>query len=144
MSANEYYLNISQTALFYFNLKKKNGKVILHNGASTNHTHIMMSSVILMQNCEKKGVIHVDGTYKLIKNIFPVMVIGVTDIRGVFHLIAFCITSNEEETDFFEFFSGVAKQAKIMGIQFILNSLFRMHVRLGTMLLVEYFQMLKN
>ena len=43
-----------------------------------------MTSMKLMSYCEHKGVVHIDGTYKLIKNNFPVVVIGKTDIQGKF------------------------------------------------------------
>ena len=70
------------------------------------------------KSCNKPGVIHVDGTYSLIKNRFPVFFIGITDIDGQFFPIAFCITSNEKEIDYLEFFNGVKKQAKLMNIRF--------------------------
>ena len=86
--------------VFFFNVKRnENGKVLLQNGSSTNHAHIMMSSKKLMQNCKKEGMFHLDGTYKLIKNGFPVLIFGISDIQGSFHPIAICITSNEEEKD---------------------------------------------
>lgn len=79
------------------------GQVLLHNGSPTHHSQIMFTSKNLMKNCEKTGMFHIDGTYKLIKNGFPVIVLGVSDIQGVFHPIAFCISSNEDEGAFTEF-----------------------------------------
>ncbi len=57
----------------------------------------MMTSRAMMMKCENSGVLHIDGTYKLIKNRFPVMVLGITDIAGEFHPIAQCVTSHEKE-----------------------------------------------
>ena len=59
-----------------------------------------MTSISMMSKCANKGVFHIDGTYKLIQNRFPVMVFGVSDIAGEFHPIAYCITSHEKEEDF--------------------------------------------
>lgn len=93
---------------FFFNTKENpNGDVLIHNGTATKHTHIMLTSKKLMLNAEKKGVFHLDATYKLIKNGFPLIVFGVSDIQGSFHPIAFCVTSNEEASDFYEFYSGI-------------------------------------
>ncbi len=98
----------------------------------------MMTSKSLMYKCENKGVFHIDGTYKLIKNRFPVMgnnshinfniifililiyklVFGITDIAGEFHPIAYNITSHETEIDFKNFFSALTKLAAQMGINF--------------------------
>ncbi len=54
----------------------------------------------------------------MVKNHFPVIVLGITDITGKFHPIAFCITSNEDTHTFSEFYSGLLKLAEEMGIEF--------------------------
>ena len=79
----------------------------MQNVSPMNHAQIMFTSKGLMKNCEKSGVFHIDGTYKLIKNGFPVIVLGVSDIQGSFHPIAFCISSNEDEEAFKEFYQGI-------------------------------------
>ena len=108
IASQQYSELLSESDPFFFHVKKSDtGKVLLQNGSPTAHTHIMLSSKKLMMNCEKRGVFHIDGTYKLLKNGFPLVVIGVSDIRGQFHPIAFCITSNEEEGDFTEFYLGM-------------------------------------
>ena len=118
MQSAQYFDGMSEILTFYFNMNIKNGKVILHNGSKTAHTHILMNSVNLLRNCCKNGTIHVDGTYQLIKNRFPVFVMGITDMQGQFFPIAFCITSNEEEIDYFYFFDGIKKQCQIIGVKF--------------------------
>ena len=66
-----------------------------------------------MKKCSMKGVFHIDGTYKLVRNGFPIVVFGVSYIQGSFHPIAFCITSNEEEKDFTEFYKGIISKCEI-------------------------------
>ena len=101
VSDHPYDIELPDEQPYFLNIKQSGeGKTLLNNGSSTNHLRIMMTSKNLMKNCEKEGVIHIDGTYKLIRNGFPLLVIGVTDIQGTFHPIAFCITSNEDESDF--------------------------------------------
>ena len=68
MILNQYSLDIGDEDLFFFNLKNRLG-----DGSDKNHLHIMMTSRAMMTKCENKGVFHIDGTYKLIKNRFPVM-----------------------------------------------------------------------
>ena len=63
-----------------------------------------MTSMKLMSYCEHKGVVHIDGTYKLIKNNFPVVVIGKTDIQGKFYDIGF-------------FYKSLKATAKILGTE---------------------------
>ena len=54
--------------LFFFNTTAKLG-----DGSDKNHLNIMMTSKNMMSKCDFNGVFHIDGTYKLIKNRFPVM-----------------------------------------------------------------------
>ncbi len=91
---------------------------MIQNGENMKQTHIMLTSKKLMSNCEKKGMFHIDGTYKLVKNHFPVVVLGITDLSGKFHPIAFCITSHEDTICFTEFYSGLLDLAGEMGIDF--------------------------
>ncbi|CAF0781332.1 unnamed protein product [Brachionus calyciflorus] len=48
------------------------------------------------------GCYHIDGTYKLVKNGFPLIVLTRTDSQHKVHPIAFCLTSHEQEIDFYE------------------------------------------
>ena len=152
MIDNQYSSSLEDEDLFFFNIKKDhrlgdgsdkvNKLFYFLNNKNTNtniikyHTHIMMTSRAMMKKSENIGVFHIDGTYKLIKNRFPVMgnlkisllilciylikkklVLGITDIAGEFHPIAYCVTSHEKEEDFIEFFSGVKKLATQMEIE---------------------------
>lgn len=60
-----------------------------------------------MMNCEKPGVIHLDGTYKLVKKHFPVLVIGVSDMQGTFHPITFYIPSADDTHSFTELYTDL-------------------------------------
>jgi hypothetical protein len=75
-----------------------------------------MTSKKLMSNCENKGVIHLDGTYKLLKNNFPLVIIS--DKQGQFHPIAFMITSHECQADFSVLYKDLIKLAKQLGLEF--------------------------
>lgn len=94
--------------------------VVLGNGSDQNHLHICLTTTKLLTNLDSNlpGCYHVDGTYKLIRNKFPLIVFGRTDKQNQFHLIAFCITSHEKEEDFFRFFQGLKKLAEDLDIEF--------------------------
>ena len=64
------------------------------------------------------GVFHIDGTYKMTVQGYPLIVFGVTDIQGVFHPICFMLTSHETEIDFTTFYNGLYRQCDLMGIEF--------------------------
>jgi hypothetical protein len=77
-----------------------------------------MSSKSLMSNIEKTHVHHTDGTYKITINGFPVVVYGVTDMKGQFHPISFMLTSHEQEEDFVYFYRSLIKQAELMSLEY--------------------------
>ena len=58
-------------------------------GTKKDLVHIMLTSRALMNNIDhlKSGVLQIDGTYRLIKNNYPWIVIAVVDTRGKFHPI---------------------------------------------------------
>jgi len=65
---NRYSTDLEDDDLFFFNSNDRLG-----DGSDKDHTHIMLTSRAMMSKCENKGVFHIDGTYKLIKNRFPVI-----------------------------------------------------------------------
>ena len=65
---NQYSDELEDDELFFLNKPTKLG-----DGSDKNHLSIMKSSKNMMSKCENTGVFHIDGTYKLIKNRFPVM-----------------------------------------------------------------------
>lgn len=68
ITANQYSDKLDDDELFFFNSKN-----LIGDGSDNDHVHIMMTSKSMMNKCENNGVFHIDGTYKLIKNRFPVM-----------------------------------------------------------------------
>jgi hypothetical protein len=111
--------NLEDDELFYFNVNlDKDGLPEIGTGKPDNHLAISMSSKKLLNNLQHKGCFHIDCTYKVIKNGFPVLVFGITDRQGHFHPIAFHITSHEEEGDFSNFYNGLIKIAKDLDIAF--------------------------
>ncbi len=64
---NRLSTNLEDEDLFFFSNDR------LGDGSEKDHTHIMMTSIAMMSKIENKGVFHIDGTYKLIKNRFPVI-----------------------------------------------------------------------
>jgi hypothetical protein len=61
---------------------------------------------------EKNVVFHIDCTYKVIKQLYPLIVFGITDIDHHFHPIALMITSHEQTIDFVRFFRSLNKLIK--------------------------------
>ncbi|CAF0708035.1 unnamed protein product [Brachionus calyciflorus] len=118
---NQFYDNIDENRPFFFNVDKdKNGEILIGNGSDERHLHICLTSLELLKNLDSNlsGSYHIDGTYKLIRNRFPLLVFGRTDMDGKFHLIALCITSHEKECDFLRFYNGLKNLAEDLGIEF--------------------------
>ncbi len=70
---------------FFFNVNNDlRGKPIICKGSDSQHFRLLFSSKRLLQNVEHVGVFHVDGTYKITIQDFPLVVFGVTE----------CISSN--------------------------------------------------
>jgi hypothetical protein len=60
-----------------------------------------------MNDIEYDGVHHIDGTYRITTNGFPLIVYGISDQTGQFHPICFMLTSHETESDFSSFYKGL-------------------------------------
>ncbi|CAF1545409.1 unnamed protein product, partial [Rotaria sp. Silwood1] len=61
---------------------------------------VFLSSVRLLNIASISSHVHADATYKLIWQGFPVLVIGTTDLKKVFHPFGLAICSNEQTKDF--------------------------------------------
>jgi hypothetical protein len=72
----------------------------------------------MLSRVEQNGMFHVDGTYKIIKYNFPLIVLGITDMERHFHPIAFMFTSHEQEQDYVHFFSSLLNECRLMGYKF--------------------------
>lgn len=68
--------------------------------AESKYFRFIMSSKLMLQNATKSDIIQIDATYKLIWNGFPVFVLGTTDKKKKFHLIAIGVSTNEKQEDF--------------------------------------------
>ena len=77
-----------------------------------------MTSKHLFSNIERNGVNHIDGTYKITRNGFPLVVYGVTDIQGHFHPICFFVSSHENESDYKCFYDGLIKLADLLDLEY--------------------------
>ena len=68
ISKHQYSQNLGEEDIIFFNLDKR-----LDDGSGKDPLNIKVTSKMLMSKCENQGVFHIDGTYKLIKNLFSVM-----------------------------------------------------------------------
>ena len=84
----------------FFNVNfNKHGKVKIGSGSDKDYLNIMMTSTILMKNCQIDRVFHVDGTYKITENGFLLVVFGISNIQRVSNFISCMLTSHETELD---------------------------------------------
>ena len=61
-------------------------------------------------------VFHCDGTYKVVKLEYPLIVFGVSDINRKFYPIAFMFTSHEMNGDYVSFFKSLKELAVMLNI----------------------------
>ena len=77
-------------------------------GSDTDPFIVCFTSKHLLGNISKyeghHAVFHIDGTYKLIKNRFPVIVYGRSDMNGQLHLISVAICSDETAETYSHFY----------------------------------------
>lgn len=67
----------------------------------------VMSTKYLIEISKDASVVHVDATYKLIWQGFPVLVCGTTDQNRKFHPLCVTVSSNEKKEDFKLMFQGL-------------------------------------
>ena len=72
----------------------------------------------MLSRVEQNGMFHIDGTYKIIKYNFPLIVLGITDMERQFHPIAFMFTSHEQEQDYVHFLGSLLNECKLFGYKF--------------------------
>lgn len=77
-------------------------------GSDNDPLIVCFSSIHLLKNISKYAghyaIFHIDGTYKLIKNRFPVIAYGRSDTNGRLHLISVAICSNETTETYTHFY----------------------------------------
>ncbi|CAF1025057.1 unnamed protein product [Brachionus calyciflorus] len=111
---------------FFFNVKfDSKNKIIINNGSEEKHINLMVTTKHLMSRIDSnlQGCYHLDATYKLIKNGFPLIVLGRTDSVHDFHPLGFCISSHEQEVDYYDFFQGFKTLSGMLDIEFDPNYL---------------------
>lgn len=122
----------AKTKPYFFALdKNEKDEITLGSGSEDGPFILLMTSEALMLNAKKilennRGVqLHVDSTYKL--NIhgnnfyyntgFPVIVIGISDPSGQFHLVCIEVHSNERTLDFIKILSKVKAEFQNYGVE---------------------------
>lgn len=84
----KYHVGIVKNKEFSFGYK-------IGDGFDSNHLQISFTSLAWLYWINAypghHSIFHVDGTYKIIKNRYPVIVYGRSDVSGQFHLIAISI-----------------------------------------------------
>lgn len=104
---------------YFFNVNlNETGEVVLGDGSEEDHLMIFMTSKSLMQNVELEGLYHIDGTYKITIQGYPLVVFGVSDLHGQFHPIAFMLTSNEKEIEFSIFYEALKIESESLDLEF--------------------------
>ncbi|RNA36561.1 hypothetical protein BpHYR1_025820 [Brachionus plicatilis] len=80
----------------------------------------MVTTKYLMSKIDSNlpGCYHLDATYKLIKNGFPLIVLGRTDAVHDFHPLGFFISSHEQEIDYQEFYQGFINLSVLLDTEF--------------------------
>ena len=77
-------------------------------GSDNNPFVVCFSSKHLLKNISKHighySVYHIDGTYKLTKNRFPVIAYGRSDTNGQLYLISIAICSHETTETYTHFY----------------------------------------
>ena len=106
---------------FFFYLKfNHKDEIVLNTGSNENHLYILMTTKYLFRKIDQNfdGCFHIDATYKLIRNGFPLIVFGKTDFQHKLHPIAFCISSHEQEEDYKHFYLGIKNLACDLNLNF--------------------------
>ena len=116
---NTFTNEIDDDKQFFFNLNyNDDNEIEIGTGSTLSHLNLSMTSKNLMKLIQMRGVFHIDGTYKITSHGYPLVVHGITDLAGVFHPIAFMISSHETEADFYNFYRGLTELAESLGLSF--------------------------
>ena len=89
----------------------------LGNGSDHSPIHILFSSINLLQNVVRQQkfdhpFLCIDATYKLNHKRYPLIVVGTQDRLHKFHLVAFCVSSHEDEAAYAFVLQGLQKGIK--------------------------------
>lgn len=72
-----------------------------------NYFRFFISSKKLLETASQSKILHADGTYKLVWQGFPVLVVGTTDLNRKFHYLGIAVTQGETKTDYKFLFSAI-------------------------------------
>lgn len=72
----------------------------------------VVSTPRLLQNARGRKNVCADGTYKIVWEEFPLIIVGTIDRMRKFHMLALCLTSNERQSEYSFVFKTLAKATK--------------------------------
>ncbi|CAF1118919.1 unnamed protein product, partial [Brachionus calyciflorus] len=102
IEANLYKEDLSEDQMFFFGINyDNNNKPIVGSGSESNLLHLMMTSKKLFSLVDAnisdfESIFHIDSTFKIVKNRFPIVIFGRSDINRNLHPIAYIVTSHEQ------------------------------------------------
>ena len=91
---------------------------LIGDGSEISHFIASFTSLELLEAIKHtnefiiKAIYHIDATYKITKNRFPLIIIGRSDHDGTFHLISVSISSHEQECDFTHILNSLMELCK--------------------------------
>ncbi|CAF0897848.1 unnamed protein product [Brachionus calyciflorus] len=104
--------NLKDDEVFFFGLKLDNDdELVIGTGTDDNHCYILLTTKKMLKFLDDNidnfpSIFHIDSTYKITKNGFPLLIFGRSDIKRQFYKIAFMMTSHEQEIDFIYFYEN--------------------------------------
>lgn len=121
-------IDINRPFFFGFGVNDKNIPKI-GNGDKTSRLYVFCTTLKLLQmNCDpmnQNGItlFHIDGTYKITKERYPMLVFGRSNPNRKMYPIVVGIISSEEQIDFEYFFSNIIGICRFFGINFSIRFL---------------------
>ena len=125
IKSHVYSDTLLEDEMFFFGLKyDQKNEPIIHDGSAENHFRVCVTTKKMLRLLDQTltdfpSMFHIDSTFKINKNGFPLVVFGRSDIHRQFHSIAFMLTSHEKECDYFYFYNALVRIANVLNIQFL-------------------------
>ncbi|CAF0978500.1 unnamed protein product [Brachionus calyciflorus] len=98
---------------FFFGVKfDKDNRPIINSGSESHHFRLIITTKKLIKILDSKfsdydSIFHIDSTYKINKNGFPLVIISRSDINRQLHPIIFMLTSHEQTSDYLYFYESI-------------------------------------
>ena len=124
---HEYSDLLADDEMFFYGFKyDKNGDPIVGDGSDSIHFRALVTTKKMIRFMDEKlsdlpSMFHIDSTFKITKNGFPLVVFGRSDINRQFRPIAFMLTSHEKECDYLFFYECLIQLAKNLILDLILT-----------------------